>query len=639
MEAHASSDITVQQSAFDLHIIHDSDDSLNTESTNDLSLSQGFEVHYAHLTQAHYSPVTLATIQNSSYPYTSDLLELDSYRIDPPLFNPVPGIMTVSSPLVAEAWEKALRDHPDQRLAGYLVAGIQQGFRIGFNADTHLRATTSNMPSTREHPGVVTNYLTQELQCHRVIGPLQPNLYTEVIHTNCFGVIPKRHQQGKWRLILDLSFPPNHSVNTGIDRHLSSLQYATVDDAARIVSDLGPDSQMAKVDIAHAYRNIPVHPQDRHLLGMLWANHLYVDTVLPFGLRSAPKIFCAVSDAMEWILQKRGITSCLHYIDDFITFGAANSPQCSDNLQLIIATCQELGLPLQAEKLEKPTTVIIFLGIEFNSTNMTMKLPDEKKVRLQQLIDTWLHTRRAARKREMLSLIGELAHACKVVRPGRTFLRRMIDLASSRQGLEDWIRINQEFKSDLTWWSLFLDQWNGVSLLQSHLSRPPDTHVFTDASGNWGCGSVCGNHWFKAQWSDKWSTVNITTKELVPIILSVAVWGRELRAQHVLFHSDNAAVVAVIQAGSSRDSGIMHLLRCLHFFSAKHDIRTSAIHISGAQNVMADALSRNDLDKFFFSSPKALWNPTPVPEALWSLVVETQPDWLSPTWKIKLKSI
>ena len=201
---------------------------------------------------------------------------------------------------------------------------------------------------------------------------------------------------------------------------------------------------MVKVDIAHAYRNIPVHPQDRTLLGMLWANHLYVDTVLPFGLRSAPKIFCAVLDAVEWILQKQGITSCLHYIDNFITFEAADSPQCNKNLQLIIAICQELSLPLQPEKLEK-LTVTSFLGVEFNSTNMTMKLPDVKKACLQLLIDTWLHTRRAAREREMLLLIGELAHAYKVVRPGRTFLRRMIDLASSCRALaiEDWIHITR----------------------------------------------------------------------------------------------------------------------------------------------------------------------------------------------------
>ena len=154
--------------------------------------------------------------------------------------------------------------------------------------------------------------LTQELQYHRVIGPLQPNLYTADVHTNRFDVIPKRHQQGKWCLILSFRIPPDHSVNTGIDRYLSSLQYATVNDVARIVSDLGPDSQMAKVDIAHAYRK--VHQQDRPLLGMPGANHLYVDTVLPFGLCSAPKIFCAVSDAMEWILQKmrHNIMSALH---------------------------------------------------------------------------------------------------------------------------------------------------------------------------------------------------------------------------------------------------------------------------------------------------------------------------------------
>ena len=59
---------------------------------------------------------------------------------------------------------------------------------------------------------------------------------------------------------------------------------------------------LAKIDIAHAYRNVPVHPEDRKLLGMQWQGKVYIDTALPFGLRSAPKIFTAISDALEWIL-------------------------------------------------------------------------------------------------------------------------------------------------------------------------------------------------------------------------------------------------------------------------------------------------------------------------------------------------
>ena len=56
---------------------------------------------------------------------------------------------------------------------------------------------------------------------------------------------------------------------------------------------------MAKMDIKIAFRVVPVHPDDRMLLGMMWDGHYYVDGVLPFGLRSAPKIFNALANALQ----------------------------------------------------------------------------------------------------------------------------------------------------------------------------------------------------------------------------------------------------------------------------------------------------------------------------------------------------
>jgi len=53
---------------------------------------------------------------------------------------------------------------------------------------------------------------------------------------------------------------------------------------------MGAGTLLAKVDLEHAYRNIPIHRDDRLLLAMRWRGKLYLDTVLPFGLRSAPKI-------------------------------------------------------------------------------------------------------------------------------------------------------------------------------------------------------------------------------------------------------------------------------------------------------------------------------------------------------------
>jgi hypothetical protein len=189
-----------------------------------------------------------------------------------------------------------------------------------------------------------------------------------------------------------------------------------------------------------------------------------------------------------------------------------------------------------------------------------------------------------------------MAHASKVVAPGRTFLRRMINVAHSQQNLEHWIRLSQDFKSDLFWWHHFLEQWNGMSLLASHIHRPPDVTLFTDASGTWGCGGTDGVHWFQCAWEDSWQEVNIATKELVPIILR---WQNS----HLLARSDNMAVVEILRSRTSRDSTIMHLLRCLHMFCAKHDIRISSTHIPGVENVPLTPCPATALPPFlcFFS--------------------------------------
>ena len=179
------------------------------------------------------------------------------------------------------------------------------------------------MPSALANPTPVS-YIQTEIEAVRLIGPVNKSDYPN-IDISHFGVIPKRSQPGKWRLILDLSFPSGFSVNDAINSELSSMKYATVDDAAKLVLVLGKGTRMAKLDIAHAYRNIPVHPDDRHLFGMVWNSQLFIDTVLPFGLRSAPKIFSAVADALEWILTQQGVSHSIHYLDDFFTVGSPTS--------------------------------------------------------------------------------------------------------------------------------------------------------------------------------------------------------------------------------------------------------------------------------------------------------------------------
>lgn len=59
-------------------------------------------------------------------------------------------------------------------------------------------------------------------------------------------------------------------------------------------------------------------------MGMQWDGSLFVDSSLPFSLRSAPKIFMAIADAVEWIARKEGIKFVIHYLDDFPVVGSTD---------------------------------------------------------------------------------------------------------------------------------------------------------------------------------------------------------------------------------------------------------------------------------------------------------------------------
>lgn len=117
-------------------------------------------------------------------------------------------------------------------------------------------------------------------------------------------------------------------------------------------------------------------------------------------------------------------------------------------------------------------------------------------------------------------------------------------------------------------------------------------------------------------------------KELVPIIISCAVWGSRLHRKAILFQCDNTGVVAAVNKGTSKEEQVMHLLRALWFFAAHYDITIMIEHIAGSLNQTADHLSRDNIKKFFQLHPQAEQNPTHLPAELLELISET-PDWTS----------
>ena len=80
------------------------------------------------------------------------------------------------------------------------------------------------MTSATLNSSVVQERLQTEVSLGRMCGPLDVKRF-RTVQVNRFGVNPKNHQPGKWRMIVDLSHPRGESVNDGISSDLCSLHY------------------------------------------------------------------------------------------------------------------------------------------------------------------------------------------------------------------------------------------------------------------------------------------------------------------------------------------------------------------------------------------------------------------------------
>ena len=245
-----------------------------------------------------------------------------------------------------------------------------------------------------------------------MIGPLPTNVCSNFA-TSHMVVVPKSTPV-KFRVIEDLSAPAHNSINDNIHRDLIHVVYSSINVAALLMHHLGKHSLMAKIDIQDAYRLIPIHPMDRSFLGVMWQGGVYVDCQLPFGIASAPAVFSAFAEALKWILRSRGVHNLIYYLDDFLLFGTPGSSECVQALHSTLTTCHELGIPLDLHKVEGPTTWLIFLGIDLDSSQMALSLPDDKLLRLRGLLQ-WSHFKCIRDLQQFQFLLGHLAHMTQVV--------------------------------------------------------------------------------------------------------------------------------------------------------------------------------------------------------------------------------
>ncbi|CAC5395226.1 unnamed protein product [Mytilus coruscus] len=174
--------------------------------------------------------------------------------------------------------------------------------------------------------------------------------------------------------------------------------------------------------------------------------------------------------------------------------------------------------------------------------------------------------------------------------------------------------MTKSVRQDLNTWQTFLKNFNGKSLILSDRWLTSDQfHLFTDASGTYCYGALFGSHWFSGKWDTKWQKQNIAFLELYPIVLAVEIWGYQFQNQCINFHTDNIALVSLINKQTSKDALIMFLIRRLVLHCLRNNVSFKEKHMYSSNNVLADALSRQQVQKFNRLAPWADTVPKPVP--------------------------
>ena len=506
------------------------------------------------------------------------------------------------------------------RIAYRLIKGFSEGFKINYQGP-RITSTAPNLGSAYENPDVVDDKLRKEIALGRIAGPFDsPPLAN--LRISPLGVIPKK-TPGEFRMIHHLSYPKGASINDSIPPEFSSVKYASVDDAISLIQRQGKGCAMAKTDVRNAFRIVPVHPSDYPLLGFQWKGKWYYDKTLPMGCSSSCQIFEDLSTAMEWAAKnKLQIPNIIHILDDFLIIDKSLDT-CGAKLHRFLQFCQELGVPMAEEKTVGPAHVLTFAGIELDCLKHEARLPREKVDKCREAI-LQLLSRKKVTLKELQSLIGLLNFACSIIKPGRVFLRRLINLTIGVIRPTYFIRLTLEVKKDLRIWQQFLTSFNCQSMFLEEVWTSSGALCFyTDAAQSCGFGTIFGTHWTYGRWPDKWKQQDISVLELYPIVLGVHLWAARLKNKRVLFYSDNESVVHVINKQTSKHKGLLALVRQLVLICLSQNIYFRARHVPGRHNVLADSLSRLQVERFLSLTRGMDSSPTTIPPHL-------QPD----NWEI-----
>lgn len=413
-------------------------------------------------------------------------------------------------------------------------------------------------------------------------------------------LVPK--SDGSQRLILNLK-PLNCFLRT---------THFKLEDQRVVANILQSNMFMATLDLKDAYFQISIHENHRKYLRFKYKGITYQYNCMPFGLNCAPLVFTKLMKPVIAFLREKGFLSVV-YLDDFLLMGK-NFVDCQENVAFTIKILESLGFIINYKKsVLIPSKICKFLGFIYNSENMSISIPDNKKEQLIKFINSIIYTEKC-KIRQFARLIGKLISVCPAVQYGWLYtkmLERQKYLALQKCSLDynQTIEISSEICRDLRWWlNKIPTATNSIRVDYFHLE------IYSDASLT-GWGVVCGNERSHGFWSPSESTKPINFLELKAAFFGLKCFANILRRCNVLLRIDNTTAISFInRMGGIQYKKLNTLCRHIWQWCEQRDLFIFASYINSKDNKDADEESRQtrletewELNSFYFNEIVAVF--------------------------------
>ena len=508
--------------------------------------------------------------------------------------------------LKIDRWRYHLRGYENVEL----IQLLEYGFPIGLDDGAKLESKTRNHGSAYMWYDWVDKFVSSELKECGMAGPYKLSPWYNLTVSPLMTAHKKPLAR---RCCMDATFGDN-SVNdaTPSDSYLGQpthFTYPKIEDYRLMVLKAGRYSWMWKRDLSRFFLQLPLDPVDYVQVGMVWRGLFFFFVGLAFGLRHSGLNGQRTTDAVSWRLRQIGQESeeeeehnVCNYVDDF--GGVQDSEERAWAAFLALGSLlEDLGLQESKKKAVPPTKRIVFLGVQFDSEAMEMSVPPDKVTEVKAEIRKWSR-KTTISKKDLQSLLGKLMWVSKVVKYSRPFMGRLLEQLRAMSKVSDSkkLKLTDESRKDILWWSVYLEHFNGVTMLINEDPIPLSYEQLLDSPHEVCAGDATptgGGAWHGAEyWCQdlplwlKDPLIPIHIKEMWVVLVSAKVWGESWTGRTMTIFCDNDAVCETLVNRKPRDTALLSLLReFLHlvvtwkFFPIVRKINTK-------KNEIADHLSR-----------------------------------------------